>query len=46
MVRYGQGSVCQQNQQMMDETGVKGPILALLADKNALSSFLLPHLQV
>lgn len=31
---------------VMDETGVKGPILALPADKNALSCFLLSHFQV
>lgn len=46
MVCYIPGPDLQAELAVMDETGVKGPILALPADKNALSCFLLSHFQV
>ena len=46
MAHYILGPDLQAELAVMDETGVKGPIPALLADKHALSCFLLPHFQV
>lgn len=46
MVCYTLGPDLQAELLVMDETGGKGPSLALPADKNALSAFLLSHFQV
>lgn len=46
MLCYIPGPDLQAELVVMDETGAKGPILALPADKNALSCFLLSHFQV
>lgn len=46
MACYVLGADLQAEPVVMDENEVKGPILAPMADKNALSCFLLPHFQV